>query len=230
MPDEPDTNLGAAPNGGIGSLGDLTREMSYAPTLAEAIDKTIYSSLTMIRVALPGIVRSYSPESRSANVQPALTEHDGTSLPVIASVPVLFPSAGDFGMTWPLPAGSTGVLFFSDRDIDRWDHSGGLQPPGSARRFDWSDALFYPGLRPQSDALPADPEDMLIGKTDGSLQIRITAAGEVSIGGPGGELLTILDEALNALVTATAGGFPLDPGTILTLVGLIGELATIRVP
>jgi len=77
-----------------------------------------------------------------------------TPLPVIASVPVVFLSAGGFTFTVPVQAGkadgTTGALFFSQLSLDRWlaSTTGAQVDPELYTRFNLADAIFIPGLQP----------------------------------------------------------------------------------
>ena len=74
-----------------------------------------------VNTALPGIVDSYDPATRRAQVRPALDLMltDGRSLqrPPIADVPVLAPAGGGFLVHIPLQRGDPVLLIWCSRDI-----------------------------------------------------------------------------------------------------------------
>lgn len=111
-----------------------------------------------LRVALPGIVQSFDPDTVTAVVQPAIRyiEQDNNGnqsthdYPLLMDVPVVFPRGGGCTITFPVKAGDECLLVFSDRCIDFWWQSGGVQEAVDPRQHDLSDAFAF--LGPQSQA------------------------------------------------------------------------------
>ncbi|HHA2249928.1 TPA: Gp138 family membrane-puncturing spike protein [Enterobacter ludwigii] len=104
--------------------------------------------LSQLRVALPGIIQSFDPDTVTAVVQPALKgSYDGKSvpMPLLVDVPVVFPGAGDVFITFPVNLGDECELHFNDRCIDFFWQSGGVQEPVDSRMHDLSDATCYVG-------------------------------------------------------------------------------------
>jgi hypothetical protein len=120
------------------------------------------TQLAEVHVALPGRVVSYDSAKQSADVQPLIRQpfenEEGDrqvdSLPIVTHVPVVFPGAGPISMTWPIPAGTTGLLVFSEASLDKWLNEGGEVDPLDDRRHALTDGVFIPGLRPFSDPVP----------------------------------------------------------------------------
>lgn len=150
------------------------------PTLVELLRRAIESRIADIHVSLPGIVRSYDAEKQVASVEPvvrrALFDEDGEQveeeLPILENVPVVWPGGGGFYLHFPLAAGDTGDLVFSERSFAEWRETGIVSTPGDLRVH----ALygkFYPGLRsdkdPRADA-PATGEGV-IAVGDGVLRV-----------------------------------------------------------
>ncbi|HHI0811468.1 TPA: Gp138 family membrane-puncturing spike protein [Escherichia coli] len=121
----------------------------------EAHRHAIFGSL---RVALPGIIQSFDPETVTCTVQPAIYGQrlgdDGAlvseEMPILPDVPVVFPRGGGCTLTFPVKPGDECLLVFSDRCIDFWWQSGGVQEPVDPRQHDLSDAFAIVG--PQSQA------------------------------------------------------------------------------
>ncbi len=121
----------------------------------EAHRHAIFGSL---RVALPGIIQSFDPETVTCTVQPAIYGQrlgdDGAlvseEIPILPDVPVVFPRGGGCTLTFPVKSGDECLLVFSDRCIDFWWQSGGVQEPVDPRQHDLSDAFAIVG--PQSQA------------------------------------------------------------------------------
>jgi hypothetical protein len=117
---------------------------------------------TQLRVAMPGIIQSFDPDAVTCTVQPALKGKNAVSsgdiesvnLPLLVDVPVIFPRGGGCTLTFPVAPGDECLLIFSDRCIDFWWQSGGVQEPVDSRQHDLSDAFAIVG--PQSQAQKID--------------------------------------------------------------------------
>ena len=113
------------------------------------IKNLIRGEMDQIHTALPGCIVSYDPGTNRASVQPvgAFKTEDGRSLafPVIHEVPVQFPcgSGGSVGVTFPIIAGDTGILIFSESQLDDYLSGGDSDDP---RRFALTDGMFIPGM------------------------------------------------------------------------------------
>lgn len=121
-------------------------------------------AVAAINVALPATVVSYDRTTQKAVIRivPCRRRRGGTGevevyrAPDIPGVPVLFPGGGEISITWPLPAGASGLAVFSDRSMDEWLSQGGVESePQDPRRFDVTDAVFLPGLRSFAEAVPS---------------------------------------------------------------------------
>ena len=124
-----------------------------------------------IRCAMPGVIQSFDPESQTAEVLPAIPMKvnlgDGVKqlqLPVIKNVPMVLPFAQGAGMllTLPIKPDDECLLIFSDRAIDNFVRSGGVQPTVTTENEDTtaprchhlSDAIFIPGCISNPQAVP----------------------------------------------------------------------------
>jgi hypothetical protein len=123
------------------------------------------AAVARVHTCLPGVVVSYDRTKQSATVQPAVRgrykdpstgELVTYQMPVIANVPVAFPSGAGLSITWDLESGDPVTLVFAERSIDEWKTVGGSDAtPRDVRRHDLSDAIAIPGGRPFSDPVPA---------------------------------------------------------------------------
>jgi hypothetical protein len=155
------------------------RERTYK--LSGVIDKGVESRLRDVHVACPGRIVRYDADKQQADVQPLVQvvylneagDRQVESLPVVPNVPVIFPGAGGFRITFPVTAGDedgdTCLLIFSESSLDRWlDQGGGPLDPQDDRRFHLSDGVAVLGLRDYAHALASAPVDrMTLGKDDG---------------------------------------------------------------
>jgi len=124
----------------------------------EVIDR----ALARINTCMPGVVQSFDTATQRAIVLPGVklkifldNSLSYLDLPPIVNVPVVFPFAGGFGCTLPVKAGDACLLVFSQRSIDNWLQSGGVQPPETdipgARHHDLTDAIAIMGLAANPD-------------------------------------------------------------------------------
>jgi hypothetical protein len=160
-----------------------------SPTLAAVIARAVDLRLASVRVALPAKIKTFDPASQLASVQPLLREtfEDETdaeqveSLPVISHVPVQFPGAGGFVITFPVAEGDPCWLVFSDRSLDKWIEQGTEVDPVDLRRHHLSDAVALLGVRSKAGALAEfDASNARIGKVGGvGISLR---TGELHLG------------------------------------------------
>lgn len=154
--------------------------MTGTPTLAKLLQCAIDNRLSGVHTALIAKVESYDAEKQLVDVSPVLTQPVRTSkgewhsetLPVLCDVPVLFPRAGGFFISFPIKPGDFVQLIFNEVDIEAWLENA---PPSIAdnQRFTLKGAVALPGMYPQAKALiGAHKSNLALGKDQG-LQIHI---------------------------------------------------------
>lgn len=183
---------------------------SRTPTLAEVLRTAMRAELGDVHVALPGRVEKYYAAEQKADVKPllmrGLVTGDGEDvvepLPVIPGVPVAFPRAGGFFVSFPVAAGDHVLLVFCERSIDRFAVGNGADTdPVDLRRHSLADAVAYPGFYPFSKSFAAHATDMVMGK-DGSARIHLKPSGEVHLGQENpAEFVALATKVLNELTT-----------------------------
>lgn len=147
-----------------------------------------------IRVAMPGIIHSFNPETVTAVVQPALRSvqqnNDGSTntsdYPLLVDVPVVFPRGGGCTLTFPIKPGDECLVIFADRCIDFWWQSGGVQEPVDQRQHDLSDAFAIVG--PQSQAKKISGISMSgaqLRTDDGAAFVEVAAGHAITVQTPG---------------------------------------------
>ncbi len=149
-------------------------EGSRSPTLAEVIRSAMDCRGLEVHTSLPCRVEKIDKAGKFVDVKPLLRRRflnpDGTeideSLPVIPRVPIAWPRAGKFFITFPIKPGDLVEVIITEASRDAFQASGGEETdPDDFRRFDLSDAWAYPGGgHPDSTALKNfDPDDLVIG-------------------------------------------------------------------
>jgi len=147
-------------------------------------------------VALPAIIQSFDATKCTCTAQPAIQalirQEDGTqkyvNMPLLVDVPVLFPNAGIFMLSFPVTQGDECLVIFADRCIDNWWNSSGIQPQvtnqgvGELRFHDLSDglAILGPFSKPNVPSGISTSTVQLRTK-DGATYLEIDASGNCNI-------------------------------------------------
>lgn len=150
------------------------------PSLVELVQTMIDRSLTETHTCLPGIVESFDEATQLAKVNPAIKRlaraSGSVAIPPILDVPVVFPSAGGYSITFPVSAGDEVLLVFSERAIDNWLSQGGVHDPYAVRKHDYTDAFAIIGIHSNSRAISSYATDGLEIRNDaGTTKIKLTS-------------------------------------------------------
>lgn len=153
-----------------------------------------------------------------------------SSVPIINSVPVVFLTAGGFTVTAPVQGGTLGMLFFSDRSMDRWLSGQGQEvvDPELYHRSALTDAVFLPGLLPFGAPSGYAPTDRAsFGEADaagglvqidtsGAVTVKARAAGSAGVainsGATGNVVVNgdgVTDQQVALATLDTAGPYPI---------------------
>jgi len=169
-------------------------------TLSDAINTVVENRLIEMHTSMPGIVKSFDGDTGTIQVVPALkrktVNNEVIELPVINDVPVVYPQTSKAAFTFPLSEGDEVLLIFSERSIDSWKELGGVVDPLDFRKFQLSDAFAIPFSRSKQVAT----DKMQIKYENGI--ISIDDDGKYSIGNSNQELLDLISQLLDALVSA----------------------------
>lgn len=154
---------------------------SRAPDLAELLDLAVERGLLRVNTWMPGRIDSYDATKQTATVVPELTlraaAQDGSEAalvpPKLVDVPVVFPGAGGFRLTFPLAQGDRVMLVFAQRSLDEWKTAAGAVDPADERHHDITDAVALVGLHDFLSVWTSVPTDrMTLGK-DAGAQIAV---------------------------------------------------------
>lgn len=209
-------------------LARLQRDAQVSATPDEAHAAQIEGRLKDLHTCLPGVIVSYDAATQTASVQPSIQRLFLTrglvNLPLCVDVPVAFPGGGDFFLTFPVQAGDECLLFFSERSIDNWHVSGGIQPPSEYRLHDLSDGLAVVGLNSQPRKIPSVHATGAEWRNRaGTMRLRLLPDGTIHASNAGGSLT--LSPSGQLAVSAPAGvtiaGDVVVTGTLTATVNVI---------
>jgi hypothetical protein len=187
------------------------------PSLEDVIRVAITAALGQVHTSLPGVVVAYDRTTQKAQVKPVVRARyrDPNSgaivhyeLPIIPSVPVIFPSGTGWSIAGDLTPGDPVALVVSERSTDEWRATGNHDnAPRDLRRFDWSDAVAIPGWRPFVDPLPptALAAGGLVVRCDDLRLGDATATEAVALASLVAARLAALEAAFNAHVHPVPG-------------------------
>ena len=144
-------------------------------SFAELIKRAVENRLLDVHTAIVARVESYNSKEQTVDVRPqlkhALEGKDGElvfeKLPIIADVPVLFPRAGGFFISFPIQEGDFVQLFFNESPISDWWNQ--EETNIETTRHSLGGAVAIPGVYPKEDSLAeVSTENMVLGKEEGT--------------------------------------------------------------
>jgi len=208
-------------------------------TFSSLVKLGIRSALKEVHTALPGVVVDFDPATQRASVQPTIQRNfvdpEGnitpTDLPKLINVPVVFPQAGGFALTFPVQPGDEVLLVFAERSIDRWAEEGGVQNQAAKRFHSLSDAFAILGVNSKPNVVTGYATDGVeIRNEAGDGYLAIRESGEIEISAPGSVLVegaTTVTVKGATTVTVEAPSIILDGNVICT--GLVTAQAGVSV-
>lgn len=166
------------------------------PSLDEVIRIAMEHRLSDVHVALPGRVLEYDASTQTATVKPLIQsstlaangeEIGPEPIPIIHQVPIIFPRAGGFSLTFPVSEGDNVLLVVIERSIDSYMSSDGTTDVDARtlRMHNVTDAVAYPGFFPDSMSLESHmtPNNGLVlgsNRKDGA-RLRITDSNKIQL-------------------------------------------------
>lgn len=148
--------------------------------------------------ALPGVIRSFDPETVTCDVDIAITarmtkagtmvedfQYESVRHPILEDLPVVFPRGGGVTLTFPVKEGDECLIVFSSRSIDFWWQNGGVQERADGKVLDLSDAFVIPGPQSQARKISGISTSAAQLRTDdGSAFVEVAAGGAITITSP----------------------------------------------
>ncbi len=168
---------------------------------SEALRLAMENTQSQMWTALPGIVTGVDLSAQTVSVQPtiqgSISSSDGSTqsvnMPLLVDVPIVWPRAGGFALTFPIKAGDEVLVVFASRCIDTWWQSGGVGVQAEARMHDLSDgfAILAPTSQPKTMSNVSAANVQLRDETGTTFVeiapggiVRITSVAEVNISTP----------------------------------------------
>jgi len=146
-------------------------------TLDVVMRLAVQAGLLDVHTALPGKVVKVTANNQ-VSVQPMLRRKyvngQVLDIPTVLDVPVWVPRGSDYWIKLPVAVNDTGLLVFSERSLDKWKvnaNNGNTLDPQDNRKFDYSDAIFFPGLYPFNNQVPGNAEDMVLHNGDAEIYV-----------------------------------------------------------
>ena len=184
-------------------------ETGTRPTLNQLVENIILNQLLNTHTVSVGHLISYDENNNKAVIQIDLKRktEDGVvvEVPPISQVPVFFVRSygGTAYLNMPLKAGDTGIVLFCERSIDIWTDQGGVVDPKDARKFDYSDAIFIPGLYPSSNPINDSANSKNVVLKNDQMSVILHPDGKIEIKGATGEVMSIISDVLQTLINST---------------------------
>jgi Phage protein Gp138 N-terminal domain len=180
--------------------------------------------------SLPAKVLEYNSTDMTvrckATIPVRIQNQDGSytwkDIPDLPDVPVCFPRAGGFVITFPILPGDPVLVVFSSRCIDGWwasnpDVSGPQSKPYEMRMHDLSDGFAIPGpfSRPEAQGINPSTTNLEIRDEGGTTFLQITPDGHINLIAPTGISLLAPSVSLGENTT--------DPNNSMVRVGDLQE-------
>jgi len=224
-------------------------------SLVQLIEDIVDDMLLDVHTVIPGKIVSYDATKQIAVVKPLMKKRlpvntigdnenneevdpgqmDTKELEQVFNVLVVFPvfNGGKSFIHFPLKTGDKGLILFTSRSIEEYILSKGeTYPVYDFRHHCLSDAIFMPGGLPVGLAVSNVNADDVIIQHD-KVRIELKENGKVAIKNDTNELLAIMDELIQDLISAKTltmmGPQPFTPDTLVALNAAKTKLATLKV-
>jgi hypothetical protein len=171
------------------------------------------------RVAGPAKITSFNADLQRVDVQLMIQQiinGKNVSHAILVDLPLVFPTAGDYCITFPIAVGDEVLTIFADRCIDGWLKSGDISRQVTHRVHDISDGFALVGVNSEPNKIGSYSTDHLeIRNRTGDQVIRLHNGGNIEIEAEKVDITGDLD--VSGDVTATgdivAGGISLKSHT-----------------
>jgi hypothetical protein len=153
------------------------------PTLTALLEHQIGTSLSNVHTTEIGIVQSYDPITRTCVAVPVMKrpvlqeegDYEAQERPALSDVPVIFPAAGPYRITWPLSYGDSVLL------VHTMIHAGAFLASGQ------------PGIEPDVTTMHAPGSTWAIPGVVPTLQVTPGALSGITLEKEGGAAISVDD-------------------------------------
>ena len=193
----------------------------------ESLRMALESYASQLWTALPASVVSVNLTAQTVSVQPTIqgsvADPSGNvrlvNLPVLVDVPLVWPKAGGFALTFPVAAGDEVLVVFSCRCIDSWWQSGGIGAPAESRMHDLSDgfAILAPTSQPKKLS-NVSSTNVQLRNYAGDTLVEITPDGKANI--TGASEINLTAPVINLTGTMNLNGQMTQSGGSMTIGGV----------
>ena len=146
-------------------------------SLSGTFDFALSKFLQNIDDMLPAQIIAYDRPSNMAQVQPLIyvvtTSDTLVQRAPILSVPVLQIGGGGFVLNFPIKTGDLGWLKANDRDVSLFKQSWGMSQPNTARKHNFSDAIFIPSILTGFVIAGSDAANVTLQSLSGSIRLSM---------------------------------------------------------
>lgn len=165
------------------------------PSPYEAVDAVLRDRLNTLHTAYPGRLVRYYPEKQTVDVQLCVMrevpgeDHEPDlfeEVPELVNIPVVWPRAGGFVITFPLNVGDYVAVFCGTTNTLLWREKGGtnMRPGVVGDEFGLNGCFVMPGYYPDNrehTLKDVDTQNMVLRRVDGGAAIAIKPDGSVHI-------------------------------------------------
>lgn len=129
-----------------------------------------------IHTSIPGVIVDYNPETKRAEILPALRRIFNNDNPpqeraILLDVPVVQPGTGDFLVHYPIKTGDIMLVIFSERGIEEFKQTWELSDQTKGRSHSVNDAIAIPWGN--KDINPAITDGVIIQSKDNKTALEI---------------------------------------------------------
>lgn len=168
----------------------MTDVQSRKATFNSVIDDSVESRLRELHTCTPGIIDSFDPETKRAQIQPAikrvLVNGDLRDMPKLINCPLGLMRFGGFLISAPVKPGDECMLHFTERSLDAWLQFGDVRQPKDIRIHHESDAYFLPvHTSLKNTVTDYDPEGLVLRNDGNDQKITLSPDGNITIDSPG---------------------------------------------
>jgi hypothetical protein len=190
--------------------------MNPDPSLRQAIDRVLADFRSTLHTSFPARVLRYDAAKQQLDVRPALQRETGSDahgapydyerMPDLCGLPVMWPRAGGFAITFPIDVGDWVLVLAAEQSTGPWRVRGQApSPPGLNDPHGLNGCVCLPGWFPDSEKLTdVSTTDLVLGNASGS--VRIKPDGTVELGGSAGGGFVALAELVRSAIAAAITG------------------------